>query len=395
VTNSNHKKYFYHLQYPTGESRRIYGRSAWRERFGSAEWPEKSAGLSTGRMIPPLGEPRLDLTIILPSRNIGDFVWTWYSDCIVTDRVLSLFRREGFTGFETRPVKIQKIRGLEKKRKEDAVVPQLWELLIVGKGGEAAPESGIYRLRPRKDGTWEYSSFRNGIIVDDAGWDGSDFFTINGYHRHILVSERVKEFIIANQFTNCAIIPADKLEWKSGIRPEEFEEEQRAMAARDLESLLADIEKPDVSLDAIQALGNKGDHRAVDPLIQKFSDPWPLIWHPAASAVAAIAKHKDTPEQIREEIFSRLCDLLRHENYLVRRSAITALGYIGGDRAAEEVVKLFTDRDYRVRNSAVFVVGYLKYKPALEAVKRLTRDRNKTVREEARRTVDDLLSEFP
>jgi hypothetical protein len=391
------KKLFYHLLgRSAGKPHLVYGRPEWENRFGRAEWSDKVGGLSTGRLLPPYGEPRVDLPIILPSLKLGDFVWTWYSDCIVAEGALSLFRQAGFTGLESRPVIIEKIKRLTRKRREEVTIPRLWELLIQGKGGDAAPESGIYPLYEIEDsGRFSYSSFRKGIIVDEANWDGSDFFTVNGYPKYILVTERVKALIIEHKLTNCALIPSHKLEWSSGIRPEESLAETSAIASRDLESLLADLASPDVSMDIIDALGYKGDPRAVDPLIRKFDNPDPLIWYSVAGAVASIARHNEVPEQVREEIFSKLCGLLNHEDPLVRRTAATSLGYIGGERAAEEVMRSFEDPDELVRDKGVFVIGFLRYKPALEAVRRLTRDRSKRVRETARRMLIRLSSEFP
>jgi HEAT repeat protein len=111
--------------------------------------------------------------------------------------------------------------------------------------------------------------------------------------------------------------------------------------------------------------------------------------------VAAIAKHKETPEQTREEIFSKLCVLLGHSDPSVRKSAAMALSYIGSEQAAQAVVRLLDDPHESVRNTAVFVMGYLRYRPALESLKRLTRDRSKEVRKEARIMVDRIECDFP
>lgn len=347
----------------------------------------------------PYGEPRKDLSIILPSSKVGDFVWTWNSDCIVTDTILSLFRESGFTGFEARPVIIEKIEGSSRKRRKQELVPPLWELLIKGKGGDAAPESGIHLFEYEDAGEIRkaYSSFRNGIIVDEANWDGSDFFTINGYPKYILITERVRQFIIDRQMTNCALIPSHKLNWESGIRSEDSVREKRAMASRPLESLLADLENSDVALKTkiIHALGYKGDPGAVDILIKKFDEPHPSIWHSAAGSVASIARRKQTPDRVREEIFSKLCALLGHDDPLVRKSAGTALGFIGTEQADQEVMRLLNDPDESVRGTGVFVIGYRRYGPALEAIRRLTKDRSKSVRQWARRMVDRIECEFP
>jgi len=393
------RKRFYHLRDPGRDKpHQIYGRLAWGRTFGLAEWSEKSAGFSTGRLLPPIGEPRKDLAIVLPTPKMGDFVWTWYSECILPDRTLALFREAGFTGFVSRQVVVEKIKRSGSKRREETPIPPLWELLIRGKGGDAAPESGIvpYQYEDSSGVTHRgYTSFRNGIIVEESNWDGSDFFTVNGYRKFLLVTERVKEFIIDRQLTNCALIFSDKLEWGSGVTPEESLAELRELENRPFESLIANLDNPESLRKAMYGLGCKGDPRAIDLLIQRFDHPDPIIWYSAASAVAAITKHKLTSEQTREEIFSRLCELLCHPDPSVRNSAATALSYIGGERAAQVVMRLLEDPDDRVRGKAVFVMGFLRYRPALEAVRRLTRDRSKNVREEARIMVAELESEFP
>ncbi len=391
---------FYKLGAPYPDERyELYGQPDWEERFGRATWGK---GTHYNDIVCPIDptHPRTSgrcayLSIVLPFPEIGDFVWTSYSEAVVPEHTLFLFRNAGFTGFEARPVKVERMIG-SRKQGVQPTIPSLWELVINGQGGDAAAESKI-RLIDHCEGCGykQYSSFHNGIVLDESNWDGSDFFTVNGYPKFILVTERVKDLIISRQFTNCALVPSHELEWGSGSRPEEWLEEKRKMASRDLASLLADLENPDESdlMDTIDALGEKMDPLAIGPLIQKFSHSDPLIWYAAASAVGRIAGHRDTPEPIRSEIFSKLANLLSHENPQVRKTAATALGDMAGDSAAREVMRLFEDPEESVRQTGVFVIGFLRYKPALSAVKRLTRDRSKLVRRTAKRVLRDLSRE--
>lgn len=203
----------------------LYGRPEWDDRYGRAEWSDV---VKTNRIICPVnpGHQRSagrvgDLVIHLPSTRVGDFMWTWQSECLVTDRVLTLFREAKLTGFEPRPVIVEKVKRVRKG--SEVSIPILWEFAVVGKGGDAHPESGITIIETCEAcNLKQYSSYRNGILVNTEQWDGSDFFTVNGYQMLYLVTERVKNLIIANQLTNCALIPAHKMRWPEiVVRPEE------------------------------------------------------------------------------------------------------------------------------------------------------------------------------
>jgi len=216
---------FYKLGAPYGDEKyELYGQPEWERIYGLAEWADS---VDLEGIICPVdpghrraGRRLTDLTIILPSPRVGDFVWTWYSDCLITDRVLGLFRQAGFTGFKIRPVTVERVKRLGKGRLED--IPRLWELVVTGKGGDARPESGIQVIyRCEACGLVEYSSYQNGILVDEEQWDGSDFFTVNSYPKFILVTERVKGLIIAHRLTNCVLIPAEALRWPEMPRPED------------------------------------------------------------------------------------------------------------------------------------------------------------------------------
>lgn len=221
---------FYELSDPDrlrhyGEGEYLYGQSSWERQYGLAEWADDVKLESIVCPVNPghqrAGKRLTDLTVMLPSSQVGDFVWTWYHDCLITERVLQLFRQAGLTGFKVRPVVVEKVKRPGKRRLED--IPRLWELVVTGKGGDTRPESGIRVIyRCEACGYTQYSSYRNGILVDEEQWDGSDFFTVNGYPKHILVTERVKDLIIAHRLTNCVLIPAEALRWPDMPRPEDY-----------------------------------------------------------------------------------------------------------------------------------------------------------------------------
>jgi hypothetical protein len=220
---------FYALLSPFwGERCAIYGRPEWDRQYGRAEWADE---VHLERITCPVnpghrrGGARIgDLVVILPSPRIGDFTWTWYSECLVTERVLHLFRESGCTGFDARPVLIKKVKRVRKGT--DISMPTLWELVVTGRGGDAHPRSGIRLFYTCEAcGLKKYSSFRNGIIVDEEQWDGSDFFTVNGYPGFTLITERVRRLIQDHQLINCVLILSQELSWGETVRPEEVYKE--------------------------------------------------------------------------------------------------------------------------------------------------------------------------
>ncbi len=219
----NHTDTFYKLQQPFfDEEYLVYGDPSWDDKYRRAEWSDDVISETIKCPVHPghqrAGERIGNLKVILPSEKIGDFVWTWYSDCLITDKVLHLFQEANLTGFTVNPVEVRLKKG---KRKELSKDLMLWELVITGRGGDADPYSGIRLIYTCPHCSLKvYSSFQNGIVVNKKTWDGSDFFTVTGY-QFIIVTERVKDLIIEYALTNCALIPSQDLVWKSLTRPED------------------------------------------------------------------------------------------------------------------------------------------------------------------------------
>jgi len=221
----NISRTFYALQQPyPNEEYSVYGRPSWDREFGTASWANRvtlesiQCPVNPGHQRP--GKRIGDLIVVLPSEKVGDFVWSWHGDYLLTDRVLHLFQEAGFSGFTVKPVEV---RPKTEKGKVLGALPTLWELVITGKGGDADPKSGIRLIYTCPHcGMIRYSSFRNGIIVNEQSWDGSDFFTISGYRKFMLVTERVKKFIIEHGLTNCALIPSQDLLWGLLPKPEDL-----------------------------------------------------------------------------------------------------------------------------------------------------------------------------
>lgn len=203
-----------------------YGTIEWLRKFKSAEligvsYPPILCSLDPRHQRPGkrVGSPKL----VLPTVQTSDFVWTWSNDCIVADRILRLFHGAGLTGFEANSIPVAQVKG--RRATSHTPIPELWEVRVNGIGGDAHPDSGIKLLYTCSEcGYQRYSSFNEGITVDPKNWDGSDFFTINGYPRLILITERTKQLIIDNKLTNCSILRTENLRWGDFPRPEDHPE---------------------------------------------------------------------------------------------------------------------------------------------------------------------------
>jgi hypothetical protein len=95
----NSTKLFWYASRPANEISLEWDKTAGR-RMAKAVCPVNSAHRATGKR---LG----DLHLILPQMIPKDFMWTWYSDCLVQEIVGSKLVSAGFSGFNTRPVNIR------------------------------------------------------------------------------------------------------------------------------------------------------------------------------------------------------------------------------------------------------------------------------------------------
>lgn len=182
-----------------------------------AEWIDDD--IDTDKVVCPVsdghqrgGKRLTNLSVALSGSSVEDIVWTWYSECLVSDRVLELFRAGGFTGFDVKPVKVRF------KRSKDQP-PKLWELVVTGSAGTAPPESGVKLLEHCSGCNLSYySSCTNpSRLIDGSRWDGSDFFTVWPLGKYIFVTERVAQMIRAERLTGAALKAPGELDF-SGNR---------------------------------------------------------------------------------------------------------------------------------------------------------------------------------
>lgn len=158
------------------------------------------------------GKRITELSIILPKNN-DDIIWTWYNECLLTDKVVKLLQKNNITGYKLSKVIIDKA-----KTKED-IKKKLYELAVIGKGGNIHPSSGykIIKVYPCC-GLEDFQHFTNGLIVNEEQWDKSDIFKVEEYPKFIIITEKVKRVLIENNVSGCEIIPVEKLKISSLVQ---------------------------------------------------------------------------------------------------------------------------------------------------------------------------------
>ena len=175
---------------------------------GEVEFEQVTCASQPDHMRP--GKRIGDLSVKLTSHEVPDVVWTWYSECLVQERVLNLLRQNSVTGYTTRQATVR-FKHPAKKR-----VPFLWELVVTGWGGLAPPDSGVSLLEyDRCCGRMVYSDATNpSVLRPTEQWDGSDIFMMWPYPRYILAVDRVAKLLMDNKV--------------SGILPTSFSERRRS-----------------------------------------------------------------------------------------------------------------------------------------------------------------------
>ena len=143
------------------------------------------------------GKRLTDLSVVIPGLKVDGFVCTWYSECMIQESVLKMFRKEGFTGFEVKPVKVRF------KRKTEIELPKLFEIVVTGWGGMGSAQSGLkLSYKCPTCNHMEFKGVKNfANIIDKNQWDGSDFFMVWPFPRFKFVTARVADFIRKNKMT--------------------------------------------------------------------------------------------------------------------------------------------------------------------------------------------------
>jgi len=159
------------------------------------------------------GRRLTSLSVRIPRTRVLDFTWTWYSECLISDRVLAAFRSQKFRGFEALPVRTNRPSGKGR----------LWELALRGWGGLADPVSGVsLKEKCQHCGFTNYSRLRKpDRLIDVKQWDGSDFFMVWPLPRFVFITGRVRDFILDHKYSGVDISEISGLLeiWHAGYSP--------------------------------------------------------------------------------------------------------------------------------------------------------------------------------
>jgi hypothetical protein len=82
-----------------------------------------------------------NLAIEIPPAGIKDFTWSWENDILLSQRVLDLFAKYSVSGFEVRRAEVFFPKSAKAKP------PELFDLVVTGWGGMAAPEAGVKLIK--------------------------------------------------------------------------------------------------------------------------------------------------------------------------------------------------------------------------------------------------------
>ncbi|HEY6128522.1 MAG TPA: double-CXXCG motif protein [Candidatus Acidoferrum sp.] len=126
------------------------------------------------------------LSVLLPNIEPYDFVWTPF-ECLIQERVLQVLEHTKLTGFEA-------VKAEARFANSAKSAPTFWELVVKGSAGLVSAESG-YKLLGICPGCGlidNASKITNSAkMVDQARWDGSDFFKLEPVSGLIFMTPRV------------------------------------------------------------------------------------------------------------------------------------------------------------------------------------------------------------
>jgi len=161
--------------------------------------------ISMRKWIPPFN-------VKLSKYSFGDFVFGDFITFLVSEDFKNKYSNSKLNGISRFEKVVIKKVNKEKKFLYD--IPDYYYVIL--------PVSKIFvdenKSKYKRNGAIECESCRvggviesmNGVFIDESTWDGKDIFFPINLSGTIIISERFKNFIDENGFTNIEIIPAEK-----------------------------------------------------------------------------------------------------------------------------------------------------------------------------------------
>ena len=150
------------------------------------------------------------LSIILPNLEPREFVWTPF-ECLVQESVVRFFGDAGFTGYDMIPAKA-------KFASSSRQPPKFWELIAKGTAGTISVESS-YKVLENCPGcglpVYDTRILDPTRVVDEAKWDGTDFFHVEPASGWIFVTDPVVKSLRGTKFKCWAAYTP--LEWRESF----------------------------------------------------------------------------------------------------------------------------------------------------------------------------------
>jgi hypothetical protein len=158
-----------------------------------------------------LGNRLGDLAVCVDPRGVKGFTWLGGGEVMILPRVLQLLERNGVTGFETRPVKVSLPDEIE------LTPPDLYELVVTGWGGLAAPAAGVELVQwCPACGYKKYAIAEPSRLIDASAWDGSDLFVVWPLPKFPFCSDRLANILREEKISGLKLIPAPDIRPKRG-----------------------------------------------------------------------------------------------------------------------------------------------------------------------------------
>jgi hypothetical protein len=144
--------------------------------------------------------------VVGPIQPFTDFEWTVYGDIVVASAVADALTKEKFSGVQF--AETQFYTTTETPFGRDSL-----EMRINGWGGMAPVDSGIRVVEqcPYCKDTVFSGYTRPSRLFNIEAWDGSDLFLIWPLPRYVMVTGRVRDFLLHAKFTGVRLRGLEEL----------------------------------------------------------------------------------------------------------------------------------------------------------------------------------------